>query len=180
MLLHDRFSAAYTVVIPSWAGGQEFEYHCQRAFITICYYFHCSPDMFTTSQFNCMQITMSKLIDNGYATLIIVTYYEKRAIVSIIWNMTNFYHNNVQLAFYKCSSEYTCISIWTPINIEWIHLAMYTVHSAPISYNKLHTTNTKSQMVPFLTAAHNFISLLFYNMYMHAVNACTSELVLSH
>ena len=47
-------------------------------------YFHCSPDMFTTSQFNCMQITLSKLIDNGYATLIIVTCYEKRAIVSII------------------------------------------------------------------------------------------------
>ena len=84
MLLHDRFSAAYAVVIPSWQAAKSLSIIVRGHLLLSVNYFHCSPDMFTTSQFNCMQITLSKLIDNGYAILIIVTCYEKRAIVSVI------------------------------------------------------------------------------------------------
>ena len=42
-----------------------------------------------------------------------MTCYEKRDHLGkmVVWNKINFYHDNVQLTFYKCSCEYTCISL---------------------------------------------------------------------
>ena len=40
-------------------------------------------------------------------------------------------------------------------DIEWIHL-QYIITVYSLHTYKLHTTNTKSQMVPFLTAGYKY------------------------
>ena len=65
----------------------------------------------------------------------------------VVWNKINFYHDNVQLAFYKCSSEYTCISVLTSTCSGYTHRiyiiqvqATYDKHevsNGPFLYNTM-------------------------------------------
>ena len=62
---------------------------------------------------------------------IYVTCYEKKDYLGtmVVQNIINFYHDNVQLTFYKCSCEYTCISVHSHkhrVDYTTVHYMVHT------------------------------------------------------
>ena len=72
----------------------------------------------------------------------------------VVWNKINFYHDGVQLTFYKCSCEYTCISVQCiATNMEWITL-QYITWYMHIQHATHYKQPYQNLMVPFLIADH--------------------------
>ena len=91
---------------------------------------------------------------------ILSTCYEKRDyIFMVVWNKTNFYRDNVQLAFYKIN---VAVSILVSVYKHQHGVDTPTVHYYCILHTRLQATydNTKSQMVPFLTAGYKLNTMI--------------------
>ena len=72
----------------------------------------------------------------------------------------NFYHDNVQLAFYK-NNIVVNILVSVPYDSHKHRADYTTVYYTLNTMYKLHNTNKNSQMVPFLIAVGSQIWILF-------------------